>query len=200
MRNTIARLLLLPPPSQAGLEGERPSYPQPRRLRRNEGGPSGEIGAVSRQEPIEFVQAQRDGLLRLREKLRTRIRDLQAENEALKARLAHYDRYPPIDRQLAEAEEARALEREGRIRFHDMPEGVYPGRPYVTQQELIQQGVTSYTRQNISRLVRDEGALPAVVIADRVLFPPESVRALVERERIASRDPSPRRRPRGGRE
>jgi hypothetical protein len=149
--------------------------------------------------PIESVQAQRDGLLRLRGRLSATIRDLQLQNEALKTRLAQYERYPTIEQQAAEADAALEVEEDQGIRFNRMPDGVYPGRPYVTQQELIRQGVTRYSRQNISRLVRDEKAIPAIVIADRLLLPPEGVRALVERERAASRDPSPRRRPGTGR-
>lgn len=200
MQNTQARLLLLlPPPRSAASERDILPYPEPSRPRSKDDGISDWTTGASAQAPIAFVQAQRDALLRLRGRLSATIRHLQAENEALRLRLAEYERSSPIEGKAAEWEEARDVERDHGIRFNRMPDGVYPGRPYVTQQELIRQGITSYTRQNISRLARDEGAIPAVVIADRVLLPPAGVRALVERERIASRDPSPRRRPGSGR-
>jgi len=76
-----------------------------------------------------------------------------------------------------------------------MPGTVYPGKPYVTQQDLTRQGATHYTRQNISRLSRSDGVLGAIVIGDRVLLPPRAVEVLIDREAAAARDPSPRRRP-----
>ncbi len=153
----------------------------------------------SRAQPAAIVQAQRDGLVRRQERLSTVIRDLEAENASLRWRLSQYQQYPPSELMEAELEEARHLQRDRGIIFHRMPDDVYPGRPYVTQQDLIRGGVTRYSRQNISRLARDEQAIPALEIADRVLFPPGGVRTLLERERVATSDVSPRRRPGGAR-
>lgn len=133
----------------------------------------------------------------MRERMLATIRDLEAENHALRSRLIEQQQSPLPEQRHAETQEAREIERELDLRFRSMPDDVYPGRPYVTQQELIDRGITTYTRQNISRLARADAAIPAVLIADRVLLPPSGVRALVERERAASLDPSPRRRPRG---
>jgi len=161
--------------------------------------PSGWSSAVARQvrerEPASLLQEQRDGLARVREKLLATIRELEDENTSLRNTLGRYDNYPSLEQQTQENALAEQLRAERGITFHEMPNTVYPGRPYVTQQDLVRQGITHYTRQNISRLSRSVGALVAMVIGDRVLLPPEAVEALIKREAAASRDPSPRRRP-----
>jgi hypothetical protein len=126
------------------------------------------------------------------------VRRVQTENAALRQELEQYRAFPPAEEQRRELADARRLEREQDIRFAFLPPGVYPGKPYVTQLDLIRRGGTRYSRQNISRLVRQEGSIPALAIADRVLLAPAGVRALLQREARASADASPRRRP-GGR-
>lgn len=192
-----APLLLAPPMSRAVAEHretrEPPDTCQPHSL----------VVHVQALSPVgrsqaqrsDIVQEQRDGLVRLREKLSIVIRDLEAENASLRRRLSRHQQYPPPELMEAELEEARHLQRDRGIIFHRMPDDVYPGRPYVTQQDLIRGGITRYSRQNISRLARDEQAVPVMEIADRVLFPPGGVRTLLERERVAAADVSPRRRP-----
>lgn len=147
----------------------------------------------------DVIQEQRDGLARLRERLFARIRRLEAENASLRRQIERFQGYPSIEEQERERAEAAALEREQAVEFHRLPDSVYPGKPYVTQLDLIRRGVTHYSRQNISRLTRDDKSVPAVQIADRVLLPPSGVRALLKRERLAAADASPRRRPGGSR-
>ncbi len=148
---------------------------------------------------IDILRAQRDGLARARDRLIAAMREMEAENEALRHRLACGENDPETRRRDEEATEAGRLAHEEGITFHHMPDDVYAGRPYVTQQELIGQGITRYSRQTISRLARDEDAVPAMIIADRLLLPPAGVRALLQRECEAADDASPRRRPGGER-
>lgn len=158
---------------------------------------SGWSSPMARQvsESASLLQEQRDGLARVREKLLETLRELEAENTSLRETLGRYDNYPSPEQQTQETALAEQLCAERGITFHEMPSTVYPGRPYVTQQDLFRQGITHYTRQNISRLSRSVGALAAMVIGDRVLLPPEAVEVLIKREAAAARDPSPRRRP-----
>ncbi|HEX6508272.1 MAG TPA: hypothetical protein VF221_11625 [Chloroflexota bacterium] len=146
-------------------------------------------------EPAGVLQEQRDGLVRLREKLLAIIRELEAENTDLRRTIQSYDNFPTLEQQELEAALAKRLQEERGITFQEMPSDIYPGKPYVTQQDLLRQGITRYSRQNISRLARSVSALAAVIIGDRVLLPPEAVEELIERETAASRDPSPRRQP-----
>jgi hypothetical protein len=145
------------------------------------------------------VREQRDGLARGRERLLALLRQMQAENEALRRELGRYQNIPAAHVQQQERADAERLEREHDIPFSFMPDGVYPGKPYVTQLDLIRRGITRYSRQNISRLIHQEGSVPALAIADRVLLPPAGVRALLRREARAALDVSPRRRPGGKR-
>jgi hypothetical protein len=151
------------------------------------------------EQQLDILRTQRDGLARLQAQLLTTIRRLEAENERVKQQLERYQRYPSVEQQDDELTEARALEREHGLCFQHLPDDAYPGRPYVTQLDLIGRGITRYSRQNISRLTRATGSVPAMPIADRVLLPPRGVKALLQRERTAASDPSPRRRPGSGR-
>ena len=145
------------------------------------------------------MRQQRDDLVRRHRRLSITMRRLERENESLRRELERFQAYPSGEEQDVEAMDARQLEHELGLAFHAMPDGIYPGKPYVTQQELIKRGITRYSRQNMSRLARGERSIPALVIGDRVLFSAEGVRTLLERERAAERDASPRRRPGGHR-
>ena len=149
--------------------------------------------------PLDIVREQRDGLARLQNRLLTAIRQLEAENESLRGQIARYQHFPSVEEQEDELADAARLELEQGIEFQRMPRDVYPGKPYVTLLDLIRHGVTRYSRQNISRLTRDERSVPAVLIADRVLLAPAGVKRLLEREKKAETDVSPRRRPGPGR-
>jgi len=146
-------------------------------------------------EPAHVLQEQRDGLVRLRERLLSMVRELEAENASLRKKIEGFQGYSSLAQQEQEAALAKSLREERGITFREMPGTVYPGKPYVTQQDLTRQGATHYTRQNISRLSRSDGVLGAIVIGDRVLLPPRAVEVLIDREAAAARDPSPRRRP-----
>ena len=196
-RHTAGPLLLPSPSARDIATSAPPAFPLPRGTGREETEWATVIPRKS--EETDLVRQQRDGLARLRERLLAAVRELEAENEVLREQLRRYQSYPPIEQQEDEATDARQLEQEQGLAFHRMPEDVYPGKPYVTQQDLIRRGITRYSRQNVSRLTRDERSVPAMLIADRVLLPPAGVRTLLDRENIAARDPSPRRRPGAGR-
>lgn len=195
----MAQRLLLPAPAPRGDDTAPRAEVAPLALDSNVqiALQSGWSSAVARQvsEPVSLLQEQRDGLARVRERLLTTIRDLEDENSSLRKTLGRYDNCPSLEQQTQEIALAEQLGAERGITFHQMPSTVYPGRPYVTQQDLFRQGITHYSRQNISRLSRSVGALVAIVIGDRVLLPPEAVEMLMKREAAASCDPSPRRRP-----
>jgi hypothetical protein len=189
MDDESPRLLLSPPGNQADPHQQHKSV-----VRRTQSwAVHGEVAA--RGTAIELVREQRDGLVRRHDLLAATVRRLREENEVLAKRLSQYASYPSPEERHQEAADAQALEAEHGIQFRRMPESVYPGKPYVTQQDLLKGGTTQYSRQNISRLVRIVKALPSVVIGDRVLLSPAAVRALLSRERAAAEDVSPRRRP-----
>jgi len=189
-----APLLLAPPrPPTVPVHAQYPLSSSP--FRSASGSMAQESEQILDAHPINLVRDQRDALLRLRGKLSSALREAEAENQHLRHELQQRSGLADNQEQLDEIRDAHLMELESGLAFQHLPTGVYPGRPYVTLQELIQRGVTTYTRQNLSRLTRHEGVLPAVLIADRVLFPPAAVRALVAHEEGAKIDPSPRRRP-----
>lgn len=193
MQNGTPRLLLPSPEGREDASDEAATVAPTIQRRRVRMAPDAEV--ASSDTVIDVVRDQRDGLARRHSQLSETIRRLRAENDVLRKQLTEYAGYPSSEEQRREVTDAQALETEHGIRFRTMPESVYPGMPYVTQQDLLKGGTTRYSRQNISRLVRVVKALPSVVIGDRVLLPPAAVRALLSRESAAAQDTSPRRRP-----
>jgi len=144
---------------------------------------------------IDVVREQRDGLVRKQKALSALVRQLSAQNASLREQLYKYQGYPTPTEQTDELVQAEEMEQQHGIAFHHLPTGVYPDKPFVTQQDLIRAGMTAYSRQSMSRLTRDDRSIPALLIADRVLLPPSAVHALLTREKAAVQDTSPRRRP-----
>ena len=92
-----------------------------------------------------------------------------------------------IARRVEVEKAADQLEASG-VLFQKVPAEIYPGMRFISPNDLIEQGFTKYSRQQIAKLIRT-GEIPAYSINGRILDP-KGVEKLLERERSRLAAPS----------
>lgn len=135
-------------------------------------------------------------------RLESDIGMLREENACIRARNAQLQKQLQtlagprmVEKLRVEEEAADRLSRERKVAFRRMPDGVYPGMPYVTQQELLEEGTVIFSRGSLSRLLHDQPDIPSVSIADRTVIPPSGVAEILARQDEARSRPNVRQRP-----
>lgn len=78
-------------------------------------------------------------------------------------------------------EQAIYLEAEHGVTFRRAPHNFYPGMSYVTPDDLIESGITSYSLSQVNRLVRS-GVIDIVRFDRKILLTPTGVEQLLERQ------------------
>ncbi len=73
------------------------------------------------------------------------------------------------------------LENDLGINFQRVPEGIYPGKGYVTAKELIKSGVIQYTHHHTLWLYR-KGLISGYQIAGSIIFDAEGVEKLLQHQ------------------
>ena len=93
-----------------------------------------------------------------------------------------------VSREASTVGQEQQLKEQG-ILFDHIPEGIYPGMPYISVPRLVREGYTLYTRQYINKLARD-GEILAFSVGEGWILGPGAVSELSSREEASMARPS----------